>query len=126
MGSFLWYGEETKQIVYQQNSKTGRLLVHTILMQHWKDLETNETFQPVVAELIKYFDKDDYDWSVIRPEVNHPNANQKPIDAFERNLLVRWSHPVDGADVSISSNPPFADREEEVEQEGFDSNGNPF
>ncbi|MDG2409764.1 MAG: HAMP domain-containing sensor histidine kinase, partial [Pirellulales bacterium] len=47
-------------------------------------------------------------------------------DAFERNLLVRWSHPVDGADVSISSNPPFADREEEVEQEGFDSNGNPF
>ena len=126
MGSFLWYGEETKQIVYQQNSKTGRLLVHTILMQHWKDLETNEAFQPVVAELIKYFDKDDYDWSVIRPEVNHPNDSQKPKDAFERKLLARWSHPVDGADTSISSNPPFAEREQEVEKKVFNSNGKPF
>ena len=95
-------------------------------MQHWKDLETNETFQPVVAELIKYFDRDDYDWSVIRPEVNHPNENQKPIDAFERNLLVKWSHPVDGVDASISSDPPFADREQEVEQKGFGANGKPF
>ena len=126
MGSFLWYGEETKQIVYQQNSKTGRLLVHTILMQHWKDLETNETFQPVVAELIKYFDKDDYDWSVIRPEVNHPNDAQKPQDAFERNLLKRWVHPIDEAEASISSNPPYADREDEVDRKVFGTNGKQY
>ena len=123
MGSFLWYGEETKQIVYQQNSKTGRLLVHTILMQHWKDLETNEMFQPVVAELIEYFDKDDYDWSVIRPEANHPSNAQKPKDAFERGLLKRWGNPIDVAETSQSYDPPHADREEEVEREVLDANG---
>ncbi len=58
MGSFLLYGERTKEIVYQQNPKTGRLLVHTIMMHHWKELETNKDFLPVVDKLINSFVQD--------------------------------------------------------------------
>jgi signal transduction histidine kinase len=123
MGSFLWYGEETKEIVYQQNSKTGRLLVHTILMHHWKELETNEDFKPVVEELIKYFDKDDYDWSVIRPESNHPKEDQKPHDAFERKLLDRWNRPEKQGEAASGANPPFADREQTVVRKNNDGRG---
>ena len=71
-GSFLWYGEQTKDIVYQQNPKTGRLLVHTVMMHHWEHLETKAGFKPVVKALIADIDKEDYEWRAIRPTVNNP------------------------------------------------------
>ncbi len=111
MGSFLWYGERTAEIVYEQNPKTGRLLVHTIMMHHWKHLETNENFKPIVEELIKYFDKDDYEWNAIRPAANKPKEDQLPKGKFESDLLAEWEAagpPPEGEDA------PFAQREKTV------------
>ncbi|MDH3719485.1 MAG: ATP-binding protein, partial [Planctomycetota bacterium] len=120
MGSFLWYGKRTAEIVNEQNPKTGRLLVHTIMMHHWKHLETNETFKPVVEELITYFDKDDYEWNAIRPESNKPKESQISKNKFERELLAKWvttGPPADGEDA------PFAQREKKVMREQTLPNG---
>jgi two-component system sensor histidine kinase BarA len=123
MGSFLWYGERTKEIVYQQNPKTARLLVHIIMMHHWKELETNEDFKPVVEELIKYFDKDDYDWNVIRPEANNPDVDQQPQDAFEEELLERWLTVAPSPEGDEQRPLPYAEREQIVVRTIEDSQG---
>lgn len=114
-GSFLWYGERTNEIVYQQNPKTGRLLVNNIMLRHWEYLETNKDFKPVVDELINYFEKEDYDWSVIRPAVNNPDESKKPKDAFERDLLERWAIAPKGSDKIM-----YADREQLVQEDAVD------
>ncbi|MEK6247601.1 MAG: hypothetical protein N2C12_05430, partial [Planctomycetales bacterium] len=112
-GSFLWYGERTNEIVYQQNPKTGRMLVNNIMLHHWKYLETNNDFKPIVDELIKDFKKEDYDWSVIRPAINNPDADKKPKDAFERALLELWVTAPKNSDQQL-----YADREQVVERKG--------
>ena len=111
MGSFLWYGKRTQEIVYEQNPKTARLLVHNIMMHHWKHLETNEDFQRIVEVLIQNFDKEEYAWNVIRPADNNPKEDQKPSDSFELELLERWSGaepPATGEDA------PYEHREKRV------------
>lgn len=55
IGSFLWYGRLTEQLVWVQNREKARLLVDAILPKvHWRELETNEKFKnDVVAKLVK-------------------------------------------------------------------------
>ncbi len=107
MGSFLWYGERTKAIVYDQNPKTGRLLVHTIMMHHWKFLETT-AFKDVVEQLIEDFDREHYEWRTIRPASNEPSEDQLPQGKFERDLLTRWATTAGLAD--DENDPPFDHR----------------
>ena len=123
MGSFLLYGERTKEIVYQQNPKTGRLLVHTIMMHHWKELETNKDFLPVVDKLINFFDQDDYDWDVIRPDANNPDVDQKPRDSFEEELLERWRRMSPADEGEEDESLAYAEREQIVVREIEDGQG---
>jgi len=55
IGSFLWYGRVTEQLVWIQNREKARLLADAIpLKVHWPALETNEKFKTeVVAKLVK-------------------------------------------------------------------------
>jgi signal transduction histidine kinase len=120
MGSFLWYGERTKAIVYDQNPKTGRLQVQAIMSQvHWKALETNDPFRRAVDQLIKEFDNVGYRWHVIRPPVNNPNEQQLAKDNFERKLLTEWATaPPRDEEAELpgqASGPIYRDREKTSE-----------
>ena len=120
VGSFSLVWRSNTAVVYQRNPETARLRVHTIMMHHWKDLETNEDFKPVVEELIESFNKQAYKWDVIRPAVNNPNDEQKPRDDFERELLTRWAvAPV----MEEGQLPPHADREQLVLRESIGPDG---
>ena len=55
IGSFLWYGRVTDQLVWVQNREKASLLVDSILAKvHWEALETNQKFkEDVVVKLAK-------------------------------------------------------------------------
>ncbi len=91
-GSFLFYGQSTAKIVEAKRRERGQLLVDTINMAiHWKELETDDEFrQTVVAKMTAEMGSQEYEWRGIRPEDNHPNAEQKPRSDFERDLLARY------------------------------------
>ncbi len=127
-GSFLLYGELTNQIVYDQNPKTGRLLVHTTLLQwHWEVLE-DETFKNAASTIIKDFEDSEYEWRAIRPSTNSPQEHQQPKDTFEKELLRRWytldeqaetqdSHVPDPLQILRDEKaPPFEAREMTVQK----------
>jgi two-component system sensor histidine kinase BarA len=64
--SFWWYGKKTEELVYRENPLKARLLVdHAMLAIHWKELETNTEYIPLVEVLIGNLSKQEYQWEFI-------------------------------------------------------------
>lgn len=85
--SFWWYGSQTEKLVNQQNRTTGRLLVDQVmLIKHWGELETNESFKPVVRNLTEKLSKQKYDWRFIQPNASDASPGA-PFDEFEWSVL---------------------------------------
>ncbi len=74
IGSFLWYGKITENLVFKQNPTRGRILVDTILMiQHWKELDAyieprhQEQYFDLVEDLSSRESSEDYEYWFLRP-----------------------------------------------------------
>ncbi len=91
-GSFLFVEKNTAKNVEATRRKSGQLLVDTIrAVIHWRKFETDEEFRKtVVAAMTENMGSQEYEWRAIRPEDNHPSAEQKPSNDFERDLLARY------------------------------------
>ena len=89
--SFYLYWQVTRDVVYGQNPKTGRLLVdQVVLISHPKTLFKGDwDFRVVVDEIEENLNKLDYDWEVIRRPDSLPSPNNRrlPKDKFERGLF---------------------------------------
>ncbi len=86
--SFWYYGSQTEKLVDQQNRMAGRLLVDQVmLIKHWGELETNQSFRPIVQNLTERLSKQKHDWWFIRPNApeEQPNVarSRVPADEFE-------------------------------------------
>ena len=100
--SFWWYGWQTGKLVYQQNSKTGRLLVDQVMLtEHWRAMELNKQFLPFVESMTKNLGKQKYKVDMIRPNAaaGSPDA---PQDKFEWDLRERFLKAKPAADTPES------------------------
>ncbi len=73
-GSFFWYGQQTEQLVEEQNLNKGALLVDTVITRiHWeKTISPN--FRLLAEKLPDQFSNTDYLASFIREGVRPPGA----------------------------------------------------
>lgn len=79
--SFLIYGWLTENLVYKQNSITGRLLVDTIITRiHWQKLNSQAIDQLLAEELANEFSNTSYQASFIQPKPNRSDDSERPAD----------------------------------------------
>jgi signal transduction histidine kinase len=88
--SFWYVGSMAERLVYGQNLNTCRMLVGPILLKHhWKVLETQGDFRPVIDSLYDEFghtlpdDLKYFDWKFIKALPN----SEPPADEFERDAI---------------------------------------
>lgn len=90
------------------------LVTNILLRVHWSSLETNEQFKPVVEALVRDIDNYDYEWKAIRPAVNIRQGPEgktfEPSNAFERDLLKRFSSGPPTLKADKKQTPPSAER----------------
>ncbi len=88
--SFWWYGSQTEKLVNRQNRIMGRLLVDRVLyITHWKNLETNENFLPLVQDLTERLSKEQYKWRFLRPAAT--DGVGAPNDDFEWDVVDKFT-----------------------------------
>lgn len=93
-GSFYFYYSQTKNLVFQQNKTSARLLVAPVILeQHWKwslsrpSLGSQETWErpldiPLVETMVgelKPDDLKDYSWELLKTDLDDPAS--RPFDA---------------------------------------------
>ena len=93
-GSFYFYYSQTKNLVFQQNTTSARLLVAPVILEHhWKwslsqpSLATQETWErPLDANLVETMvaelkpdDLKDYSWELLKTDLDDPAS--RPFDS---------------------------------------------
>jgi len=98
--SFWFYGYQTEKLVNRQNRIMGRLLVDRVLyITHWKELETEESFQPLVQELTERLSKEQYKWRFLRPAATDGTGRPKDEiewEAVDKLTKLEPESPTDG------------------------------
>ncbi len=118
-GSFLWYSNQTKKLIDQQNRDTGRLLVDQVMViKHWQKLETNEEFRAVVQNLSENLSKQECQWRFIRP--NSADEANGPRDKKEREMMERFLKATPAA--VPESEEPETEQPEYAERQSPDGN----
>jgi two-component system, NarL family, sensor histidine kinase BarA len=86
-GSFWWYGNQTEQVVYQQNPARGRLLVDVFMLSiHMGSWERDENFKSLARNLTENLSKQDYQGRSLRYDV--PDGDlQGPQTALDRKVM---------------------------------------
>lgn len=83
-GSFYFYGRLTASLVYRQNITTGRLLIAPIIFEkHWKWLEGDQDFIPVIEQMSRDLKPDDlqsYSWDLLKANPAAAEAGSRPSD----------------------------------------------
>jgi len=96
VGSFLWYGSETANLVNDGNRRVGKAFVRNALKsihyETWSDYHDNPEYRGSMAELFNVLPNDDYEWYVILPQdpqIN-PEGINPPQDEIERAFYDEW------------------------------------
>jgi two-component system sensor histidine kinase BarA len=113
-GSLLLYLELTKKLVYREYRNTGELLVSQLMYtEHWKALETNEAFAPLVDKLTEKLSEREYDGRFIR--VDGTDETKVAHDEFEYALLDEFVLAGPANDLEVDQ-PRFKERPPENNQ----------
>ncbi len=91
-GSFFWYGQSTKRLVYEASRESARGLVETIIvMHHWKffqgmeDQKSGEPLGDLIEDLSQGLASRQYHWRFI-----HPTGPDGPQDEFENKVVAKF------------------------------------
>ncbi len=107
-GSFWMYGTLTDELVYNQNQRSGRLLVDTALNAlHLEKLETEDDFKRVVQALVENLNRE-YKWRAIK--ANSIDGSGQPQDELEWQLLERWQRAGRDPQIAELEQPLFEER----------------
>ncbi len=89
--SFYWYARQSEKMVLDQNKRTCQLLVDQIFLRlHWKFLEAERDFRPVIESLsfgeAQPHETRQFSFKVIRP-LNAADPARQPSDVFEHEAM---------------------------------------
>ncbi len=89
--SFFWYARQSDKMVLDQNKRTCRMLVDQIFLRlHWKFLEPDRDFRPVIESLSFGETQPDetrrFSFKIIRP-LAAADAARQPSDVFEHDAM---------------------------------------
>jgi len=97
-GSFWWYGTQTEELVYKQNSNKGRLLVDTVMtLYHWQEWvrsEKHEDSLQLVQETSRSLQNQEYSWSTLKApgmSTASTSASREPADEEERQMMRQFA-----------------------------------
>ncbi len=115
--SFWWYGEQTTDVVFDQNSKQAKLLVtQRLISLHAEKLARkvdSPLFQDQIRSLTDMIEESDYKWRAIIPDrPEFPNQSIL-LDAENRSRdeqEAKWLKEFDNRDADDPAAPPFFDR----------------
>lgn len=103
--SFYFYGTLTRNLVYDQNRITGRLLVPSIILEkHWKYFEQEQAFKPVIDDMIrevKPVELQDYKWDLLKVSADDPElipneqADYTVLDILKQGKIKEFAKSIE-------------------------------
>jgi len=89
-GSFYVYARLNSDIVYEQSKNTARNQYYPIMLEkHWRALEKDPMFIPVVSDMVKTIKPDElYKYKFIKADIN-AETRDRPADLAETDALDR-------------------------------------